>query len=198
MLNLRNKTQIKSNLLVQKKKTINMIHSSPIIKIKKIPIQIKNINKYNIKQITNVYQEKYLNHTNKGIGGFITGSVFLMQFCEKYNIKYKISLENHKISKFLKNSSYKNNNDNNISYYYSYKNNINDFKNYIQSVINLQNKNKNNISINNINIYTIEYPLSKNLSNKHKNYIKNIFEPSNDMNNHILYQLSIMNLKPYT
>ena len=63
--------------------------------------EIKIENK--IKKIINVYQEKYLNRNSTGLGDFIRGSIFLLQYCKLYNIECEISLKNHNIYKFLNN-----------------------------------------------------------------------------------------------
>ena len=51
--------------------------------------------------IENVYQEKYRKKNATGIGDFLRGSYFLMQFCDKYNFSYNINMLNHPVSKFL-------------------------------------------------------------------------------------------------
>jgi len=61
----------------------------------------------NILQLTNVtieniYQEKYGPNINAtGLGDFIRGSYFLMQFCEENNLLFNINMLNHPISRFL-------------------------------------------------------------------------------------------------
>jgi hypothetical protein len=67
--------------------------------------QIKTI--LNILQLTNItieniYQEKYGSNVNAtGIGDFIRGSYFLMQFCEESRLLFNINILNHPISQFL-------------------------------------------------------------------------------------------------
>lgn len=51
--------------------------------------------------IENVYQEKYGDVNATGIGDFLRGSYFLLQFCEQFNFSYSINMLNHPISKFL-------------------------------------------------------------------------------------------------
>ena len=52
--------------------------------------------------IENVYQEKYGPDINAtGIGDFIRGSFFLMQFCEENKLLFNINMLNHPISRFL-------------------------------------------------------------------------------------------------
>ena len=52
--------------------------------------------------IENVYQEKYGPDINaSGLGDFIRGSYFLMQFCEENQLLFNINMLNHPISRFL-------------------------------------------------------------------------------------------------
>jgi len=51
--------------------------------------------------IENVYQEKYGDVNASGIGDFLRGSYFLLQFCEQFNFSYNINILNHPISQFL-------------------------------------------------------------------------------------------------
>ena len=52
--------------------------------------------------IENVYQERYNYQVNaSGLGDFIRGSNFLMEFCDNNNIPYNINLLNHPVSQFL-------------------------------------------------------------------------------------------------
>jgi hypothetical protein len=55
-----------------------------------------------ISKIINIYQEKYKNSNCSGIGDFIRGSYFVIQFSKKFNINYEIII-NHPISNYLKN-----------------------------------------------------------------------------------------------
>jgi hypothetical protein len=63
-----------------------------------IPLKILQLTK---PIIENVYQEKYKDGVTTGLGDFIRGSYFLMQFCDNNNIPYNINLLNHPISQFL-------------------------------------------------------------------------------------------------
>ena len=52
--------------------------------------------------IENIYQEKYGPDINaSGVGDFIRGSYFLMQFCEENQLLFNINMLNHPISRFL-------------------------------------------------------------------------------------------------
>ena len=51
--------------------------------------------------IENVYQEKYNGVNATGLGDFIRGSYFLMQFCDDYNLTFCINIANHPVAQFL-------------------------------------------------------------------------------------------------
>jgi len=135
--------------------------------------------------IENVYQEKYNNVNASGLGDFIRGSYFLMEFCDKNNISFNINILNHPISKFLE--IYQNKQSliiNNINRFeeinfqpHISKNNIitntydsytnNKFINYLR---------KQHVFNKKIYTYVISYP-SKKIDEKHKEYMKQILQP---------------------
>jgi hypothetical protein len=137
--------------------------------------------------IENVYQERYNNNIYaSGLGDFIRGSYFLLEFCDSNNIPCNINILNHPASQFFE--MYKNkqplvyNNINkfelaNFNPHISHEKiitNINspsindDFIKYLskQSVFNKK-----------LYIYTIAYPASI-IPQKHKEYMKRILAPS--------------------
>ena len=67
-----------------------------------IPFNVGRIHKRGIKIINNVYQSKYNNgkENGTGLGDFLRGCYFILEFCEKYNFQPKI-IFNNCISKFL-------------------------------------------------------------------------------------------------
>lgn len=67
-----------------------------------VPFNVGRIHKRGIKIINNVYQSKYENgkENSTGLGDFIRGSYFILEFCETYNFQPKIVFNNC-ISKFL-------------------------------------------------------------------------------------------------
>ena len=196
---------------MQKNKHINgqVLNQQLSIKTEGFILRVRNVlRKYNIDKLTNSFQEKYFDGNSSGLGDFIRGSLFLMQFCETYKIHYDISLNNHKIFNFLKIGSITNidKNDMNISKFletnfrpYIKPNNeisfktgsnlelVNNFIKYISYSKKLQGNT-------NINVYVICYPLYNEISVKHKNIIKYIFEPNDFLKQYVLEQLSIMNL----
>jgi len=160
-----------------------------------------------VNKITNVYQEKYLNGNSTGLGDFIRGSIFLLQYCKLYNIQCEISLKNHNIYKFLNN--YDNDSSTpdlniiknmyiNIKSFHivndeitytsrSQEESLNFFNFYIKSI-------KYTSINNNLNIHTHFFPLYENILFEHKEYIKKIFEPNEIIKTIVYSALSDMNL----
>jgi hypothetical protein len=67
-----------------------------------VPFNVGRIHKRGIKIINSVYQSKYENgkENSTGLGDFLRGSYFILEFCETYNFQPKIVFNNC-ISKFL-------------------------------------------------------------------------------------------------
>jgi len=66
-----------------------------------IQLNIHRLRQKNIHIIHNVYQESYFeNKKATGLGDFIRGCYFLIQFCKKYNFHFNIIL-NHPLALFL-------------------------------------------------------------------------------------------------
>jgi hypothetical protein len=160
-----------------------------------------------IQKITNVYQEKYLNGNSTGLGDFIRGSIFLLQYCKLYNIECEISLKNHNIYKFLNN--YKNDSNEmdltiikNVYINCKSFNIVNNEITYIMrsqsdtlSFFNFYIKSINYTSINNnLNMNAHFFPLYENILSEHKEYIKKIFEPNDSIKKIVYSALSDMNL----
>ena len=195
-------------LLKNKKKSSILNYTS---NYESIILKIKTeLNK--IKKITNVYQEKFLNGYSTGLGDFIRGSIFLLQYCRLYNIECDISIKNHKIFKFL--NIYDNTmNEPELNIFsnrqinclrfdiepeikninYTYFETIQLFNSYLYSI-------KDTYTHNNLNINTIYFPLYDTIIPEHKECIKRLIEP-NDAIKTIAYnaltemKLSIMKYK---
>ena len=69
---------------------------------KPVPFNLARIHKRGIKIINNVYQSKYDygKENSTGLGDFLRGCYFILEFCEKYNFQPKIVFNNC-ISNFL-------------------------------------------------------------------------------------------------
>jgi hypothetical protein len=94
-MNCFSKINNESKMLIQKKILTN------IDKINEKGINIDKIHKKGIYIINNVYQSNYNNKINcPGLGDFIRGCYFILEFCNKYNFKPRI-IFNNIISKFL-------------------------------------------------------------------------------------------------
>jgi hypothetical protein len=169
-------------------------------------LQIKNILK--VLQLTNVtienvYQEKYGPNINAtGIGDFIRGSYFLMQFCQESNLFYNINMLNHPISQFLEiyqnkqSLIYKNINkfdstnfnpsildDGVLTYIYDYTIN-NDFIYFLKDQF-VYNKN--------IYTYIISYPTII-IDEEHKTYMRQLLTPTKYLSLLVDEQLTILDL----
>ena len=173
------------------------------------PNNISNIRNRGINVIHNVYQSKYkYGIASTGLGDFIRGSYFILEFCKLYNFKPKI-IFNNSISKFLKiktknlqtihpilnqilsfpNANFKQfliTNDNTILE--PVKDNgriMTDFIEYL-SFIPIYNHN--------VFVYCISYPII-NVSLQSKIYMRKILEPSNEMKMEVKKNLHDLELK---
>ena len=160
-----------------------------------------------IHKLINVYQEKYKNGKCSGLGDFIRGSYFLMQFCHKFNIEYEVSFYNHLIGKYLKNvyttkytgisdiSIMRDNHDNNFiecidttTKEISYKTHSENY--IIGSVLNYMHIIPNKIK----HINNICFPLYSELEASHKAYMKHILEPNDMIKQYVQSSLNIMDV----
>jgi hypothetical protein len=137
--------------------------------------------------IENVYQEKYNYNVNaSGLGDFIRGSYFLMEFCDNHKIRYNINILNHPVSQFLE--TYKNQQPliyNNVNRFE--QRNFNPFVSDNSIISNIYDPSinhsficylgKQHIFQKKLYIYTITYPSNK-ISKKHKEHMKRILTPS--------------------
>jgi hypothetical protein len=147
-----------------------------------IPLKILQLTK---PIIENVYQEKYKDGIASGLGDFIRGSYFLMQFCDNNNIPYNINLLNHPISQFLE--IYINKQPliyNNINKFGLTNHNPHILDNHIITNIYDHSINDNFIQYlsdqqvftQKLYVYTISYPTSK-IDQNHKEYMRQILKP---------------------
>ena len=175
-----------------------------------VSYDVNIIHNKGIKIINNVYQSKYNYGSSNctGLGDFIRGSYFILEFCEKYNFEYKI-IFNNCISNFLQIKTdklknienilegidfFKNNNvhsyniNNNGIIFEPIKDNkhiMSDFVDYI-----VKSKSVNN----NVFIYCNSYPTNDIIDENHKEYMRNILEPTLEIKinvNKTLYDLKL-------
>jgi hypothetical protein len=182
--------QFINSLKIKKMPELKIENKKPLLRQNYSIEYIKNTK--NIKTITNVYQSKYSNNTinSSGLGDFLRGCYFLLEFCEKYNFESKI-IFNNCISNFLLSDSDCEKNKTILSRINLFKN-----LNYTSSVIqnntilypNLSLHNivtdfidylsKTNVYNNNSFIYCNSYPLNENVSEKSKEIIRSILKPN--------------------
>ena len=137
--------------------------------------------------IENVYQERYNNNINAtGLGDFIRGSYFLLEFCDNNNIPCNINILNHQVSQFFE--MYKNkqplvyNNINkfeptNFNPHISHEKIITNISSHSINDDLIKYLSKQSVFNKKLYIYTIAYPAST-IPQKHKEYMQRILAPS--------------------
>jgi len=173
-----------------------------------IPYDVNRLVKKGIRVINNIYQSKYnkLQTNGTGLGDFIRGSYFLLQFCDKYNFEPRIVFNNC-INKFLRvKISNLDKIQNILININSFKNN--NFKSYnivdefiLQPKLNIKNIMSDFIDYimdsyvynNNVFIYCISYPIDD-ISEKNKEYMRMILEPNEEIKNIVKQTLQQVDL----
>jgi hypothetical protein len=188
----------------------SFINTDDVLKEKQRELILNGL-KITTKCIINVYQLVYNdNRIATGLGDFIRGSYFLIEFCKKYNFTYFIDFSNHPIKHFLRkynknqlNEKIKNiykdinkfelDNFNPVIDNNKFINNYSNKEIYFNFLEYLSNSKKNN---ENIFIYTITFP-NEGLINNYKKIMRNILEPTDKMNLLVNIKLKMLNLKQY-
>lgn len=188
----------------------SFVNSDDLLKEKQKELILNGL-KITTKCIINVYQLVYNeNRIATGLGDFIRGSYFLIEFCKKYNFKYFIDFSNHPIKNFLKkynkiqlNEKIKNiykkinkfelDNFNPLIDSNKFINNYSNKEIYFNFLEYLSNQDKNE---KNIFIYTITFP-NEGLINNCKKIMQDILEPTDKMNLLVNIKLKMLDLKPY-
>ena len=178
------------------------------------PFNVGRIKNRGIQTLNNVYQSKYFSGkvNSTGLGDFIRGCYFILEFCYTYNFQPKI-IFNNVISKFLKIKTHNLDIFENIlktTQFFEY-NNVNHFNfqsntniilepikdtknimaNFVDFVVKQQQYNGNIFMLCNC------YPINE-VSETAKQYMRKILEPTNEMNDIIqqtMTQLSISTKK---
>ena len=128
-----------------------------------------------IEMIVNIYMQNYSNAVGGGIGDFIRGSFFLLQFCIVNNLRFDIDYQNHPVAKYLYKKydkveepiNYKD-----IEYYFPDNTTVTEFfyNNFINHLETIQNKRiclfSNNIPMYKINIFEKQFIKDKFLPNE--------------------------------
>ena len=174
-----------------------------------LPFNVGRIHKRGIKIINNVYQSKYNygKENSTGLGDFLRGSYFILEFCEKYNFQPRIVFNNC-ISKFLliKTHNLERINNNILKGINCFNNN--NFKDYVieNTIIYEPLKDIKNIMADfveyvlkfpqysgNVFIFCNSFPIDE-IPERNKEYMRNFLEPTNEMKliiNQTLDDLSI-------
>jgi len=161
-----------------------------------LPFNVGRVHKRGIKIINNVYQSKYENgkENGTGLGDFLRGCYFILEFCETYNFQPKIIFNNcisnfllikthdlEKIDNVLKGiSGFRNNNfrefviENNGIIKDPLKDTKNIMADFVDYLVNLSHYNGN------IFMGCICFPLNE-IPEKNKERMRKILEPTNEM-----------------
>lgn len=161
-----------------------------------IPYNVERIRAKGIKIINNVYQSKYnFGRANcTGLGDFIRGSYFILEFCDEYNFEPKIVFNNY-IAKFLRTKTYKLNLIHNVlTGIQIFKNNNFSAYNIINNYIVDPKKDNKHIMAEfvdyvsgsvchygNAFVFCNSFPRHPTISVKNKEYMRNILEPIDEM-----------------
>lgn len=174
-----------------------------------IPYDVNKLHAKGIKIIYNVYQSKYSNGkiNGTGIGDFIRGCYFLIEFCKNNNFEPKI-IFNNCISNFLKmkteydieslqpllsdinmfhNNNFKDSNIQNKYIFYP-KLNLNCISDFVDYLYKLSVYSGNSF------IYCNSYPTVENIPEKNKIYMREIMEPSDEIKSEVKERLQSMEL----
>ena len=174
-----------------------------------VPFNVGRIHKRGIEIINNVYQSKYDygKENSTGLGDFLRGSYFILEFCEKYNFQPRIVFNNC-ISNFLliKTHNLERVNNNILKGIRCFKNN--NFKEYVieNDIIHEPFKDIKNIMADfveyvltfpqysgNVFIFCNSFPIDE-IPEKNKEYMRKFLEPTNEIKliiNQTLGQLAI-------
>lgn len=208
-----------TNLLMKNIENINIYENKEYKDNTSITNQFIDFIKRNkICLITNVYKEMYVNNKPaSGLGDFIRGCYFIIQFCNYLKKIFGLNIEpnfiiSHKISEFLSQDT-KNvmeiiktninsfdkvnwiktefNNDGTTKDLLQIDSYINDFINYIIHSSTIKNVYNKKEKMNSAFIYTISFPVHEiKLSIYDKVKIQNLLKPNQLMNNYVLNIMS--------
>ena len=188
-----------------------IINSNDILKEKQKEFILNGL-QISCNYLINVYQLVYNeNKIASGLGDFIRGSYFLIEFCKKYNFKYFIDISNHPIKNFLKKynkikltekikniykkiNKFEQDNFNPIIDNNNFINNYSNKEIYFNFLEYLSNEQKYDKKI---FIYTITFP-NEGLINNYKKIMRDIFEPTDKMKLLINIKLKMIELKSYS
>lgn len=176
-----------------------------------VSYNVERIRAKGIKIINNVYQSKYnFGHSNcTGLGDFIRGSYFILEFCDEYNFEPKIVFNNY-IAKFLRTKTHKLNlirnvlaaikifNNNNFSAYNIINNYILDPKKDKKHIMSdfVDYVTKGYCHYGNTFVFCNSFPRHQTISEKNKEYMRTMLEPVDEIKDLIKNTLHEMQLTP--
>lgn len=195
---------------IEKSNTLNTVKETIVLEQVKKQINYNKLNYIleNIKLIINTYQEEYANNKKaSGLGDFIRGSYYLIQFCTKYKIKYNIDFSNHPLRNYLN----KTNKNTTISYNSVLPFSKNNFipeildNNTLNSKIDdetdaffidylYEQYNNIKIKIDTLFVYVIAFP-NEVINNNDKQIMRYILEPNNIIKQKVLNILNNLSFK---
>lgn len=151
-----------------------------------------------------VYQYSYKNKNVTGLGDFIRGCFFMLQFSEKNNINVEFEIYEHPIKKYFEyfqkvTSNLNENISKNIIFFDINNHDYNTHQNVIYyNYLNIDNKLTKFLNIltsynNHIYLYLVNHPDEHFITQEHKNKICNMFKPNSELDNAI--NLALTNLK---
>jgi len=203
--------QIKAG--IGNKINIDFVDSSklkfPSSKENDIPYNINIIRNKGIRILNNVYQSKYDfgKYNCTGLGDFIRGCYFILEFCDKHGFQPKI-IFNNCISKFLHIKTHKLDlienvlrsidffTSNNIRSYNIQNGEILDpIKNntHIMSEF-VEYMGKSPVYYSNVFMFCNSFPMEDNIPEKHKEYMKSILETTQEMKQYVYDTLGELKL----
>ena len=213
-IKLQNETKLKKVINIQ-----NLINSTNVFdptkvfnptkenptqnKLKLLSNELDKLNNPNI-IINIVYQYKYIGNVNvTGLGDFIRGCFFLLQFSDDYNINVDFSIFNHPIKNYLNYFLLKNDisEDDSKNVDFFKKDNYSYFTN--ENIINYKYTNINTSLVRFINnlpnydntvfLYLTNHPDENKITQTHKNKICDIFKPTNELDT--IINTTLLNIK---
>lgn len=179
--------------LINKKNTSEKYIKTPTGKNNIIQQMDKSIISKNLtnKVIHIVYQYEYKNQSVTGFGDLLRCIYFMLQFSEKYKLKFEINICNHNIKKYLNYFCNKSNVNDIISsniYFY-------DKTNYKYTILNNKIKYEyidideellnyiNNLHCynNHLYLYLINHPNKNIITETHKDFVRKLIEPTDEV-----------------
>ena len=174
-----------------------------------LSFNVDRIRKRGIKIFNHVYQNKYENgkENGSGLGDFLRGCYFILEFCETYNFQFKI-IFNNCISKFLLIKTHDLERFDNVLKGISVcrNNNFREFDVKNNDIIKDQLKDNKNIMADfvdyvvklpqysgNVFMYCIAFPINE-IPEKNKEHMRKFLEPTNEMQLTINQTLDDLNI----